>query len=126
MTPILALLLCVILAGLAIFQALLIAGLPWGRFAWGGQHAVLPPRLRAGSVIAIVLYAVFAVVALERANVTDLIPSEAFVTVAMWVIAGYLLLGVVGNLLSKSASERRTMTPIALVMGVLAVVIAAS
>jgi hypothetical protein len=32
----------------------------------------------------------------------------------------------VGNLLSKSASERRTMTPIALVMGVLAVVIAAS
>ena len=37
-----ATLLCMILAFLAIFQLLLIAGLPLGRFAWGGRHEVRP------------------------------------------------------------------------------------
>ena len=31
-----------LLAALAVFQGLLVAGLPLGRFAWGGQHEVLP------------------------------------------------------------------------------------
>ena len=44
----------------------------------------------------------------------------------MWVIAGYLVLGVLLNLVSRSRAERFTMTPIALLMGILAVLIAAS
>lgn len=56
----------VILAGLAVFQVLLAAGRPLGRFAWGGQHDVLPPNLRTGSLVSILLYAVFAVIILER------------------------------------------------------------
>lgn len=126
MTTIAAYLFCALLAGLAVFQALLIAGLPFGRLAWGGQNRVLPPRLRRGSAVSILLYAAFAVVALERAKLIDLIPSDGFIAVLMWVIAGYLLLGVVMNLLSRSLPERLTMTPIALAMGGLAVVLAVS
>jgi hypothetical protein len=37
---------CLLLAGLAIFQTLLIAGLPFGRLAFGGQNRVLPTKLR--------------------------------------------------------------------------------
>ncbi|TFC80303.1 hypothetical protein E3O45_02495 [Cryobacterium sp. TMS1-20-1] len=44
-----ATLLCIILVFLAIFQLLLIAGLPLGRFAWAGRHEVLPTHLRIGT-----------------------------------------------------------------------------
>lgn len=58
-----AVLVCAVLGLLAVFQAGLVAGLPLGRFAWGGQHIVLPSRLRIGSAVSIVLYAVFAGIA---------------------------------------------------------------
>ncbi|TFB46996.1 hypothetical protein [Cryobacterium tagatosivorans] len=117
---------CALLAALALFQLLLIAGLPLGHLAWGGQNRVLPARLRWGSVVSIVLYAAFAFVALERTGIIDVISSDAFIAILMWVIAGYLLLGVVMNLLSKSKPERYTMAPLSLVLGVLAVIIATS
>ena len=126
MTTIAVSLFCALLAGLAVFQTLLIAGLPLGRFAWGGQNRVLPARLRRGSAVSILLYAAFAVVALERVGLIDLIPSDGFVAVLTWVIAGYLLLGVVMNLLSRSRPERYTMAPVALVLGALAVLMATS
>jgi len=126
MTTIAVSLFCALLAGLAVFQILLIAGLPLGHFAWGGQNRVLPARLRRGSAVSILLYAAFAVVALERVGLIDLIPSDGFVVVLTWVIAGYLLLGVVMNLLSRSRPERYTMAPLSLVLGALAVVIATS
>ena len=83
MTTLAAIVACVILAGLAIFQALLVAGVPIGRFAWGGQHDVLPRRLRVGSVISIALYVVFALIILERAEITSLLPGDAFERVAI-------------------------------------------
>lgn len=126
MTTIAAYLFCAALAGLAVFQVLLIAGAPFGHFAWGGQNRVLPARLRWGSVVSILLYAAFAVVALERAKLIDVIGSDGFIAVLMWVIAGYLLLGVLMNILSRSKPERYTMTPVALVLAGLALVLALS
>ena len=126
MTTIAAYLFCAVLAGLAVFQVLLIAGAPLGHFAWGGRNRVLPARLRWGSVVSILLYAAFAVVALERAKLIDLIPSDGFIAVLMWVITGYLLLGVLMNILSRSKPERYTMTPVALVLAGLALVLALS
>ena len=126
MTTIAADLFCAVLAGLAVFQVLLIAGAPLGHFAWGGRNRVLPARLRWGSVVSILLYAAFAVVALERAELIYVIGSDGFIAVLMWVIAGYLLLGVLMNILSRSKPERYTMTPVALVLAGLALVLALS
>ena len=100
-----------LLAGLAVFQGTLVAGLPLGRFAWGGQHEVLPPRLRAGSAVSIVLYAVFAVLILEAAGALELLP-DGVVAVAIWVLAGYFLLGIGMNAVSRSRPERLVMTPV--------------
>jgi hypothetical protein len=47
-------------------QNLLAAGLPWGRFAWGGQHHVLRRRLRIGSIVAVLIYAVIAITILMQ------------------------------------------------------------
>jgi hypothetical protein len=124
MTTFAAILACVILAGLAVFQLLLIAGRPLGRFAWGGRHRVLPQRLRVGSAVSVVLYAAFAAIALDRAQVTSMIPGEDFEQVASWVLTGYFALGVVMNGISRSTAERYTMTPIVLVLAVLYLVLA--
>jgi len=100
-----------LLAGLAVFQGMLVAGLPLGRFAWGGQHEVLPPRLRAGSDVSIGLYAVFAVLVLEAAGALELL-ADGVVGVAIWVLADSFVLGIGMNSVSCSRPERLVMTPV--------------
>ncbi|MDN3937026.1 hypothetical protein QWJ39_11960 [Arthrobacter sp. YD4] len=114
---------CALLGFLAVFQVLLIVGLPLGRFAWGGHNEVLPARLRLGSALSVFVYAVFAAVALDRSGLISLLPAPADV-VAMWVVAAYLLLSVLPNLASKSRDERRLMAPTSLVLAGLAIAIA--
>jgi hypothetical protein len=124
MTSAAAVLICVVLGALAVFQALLIAGLPIGRFAWGGQHHVLPRNLRIGSAVSIVLYIVFATIVLDAATLTDVIPSAAFTAVAMWVLTGYFALGIIMNGISRSKPERFTMAPVSLVLAGLCLFVA--
>jgi hypothetical protein len=114
---------CLLLAGLAVFQALLIAGQPLGRLAWGGQHVVLPSHLRVGSAVSVVLYALFAVVILSATGALSLLSVE-FVEVAIWVLAGYFALGIVMNAASRSRPERLVMTPVVLVLAVSCLLIA--
>ncbi len=121
---VLALLFCAVLAGLAVFQASLIGGAPLGEYAWGGRERVLPRKLRASSAIAILLYLLFAAIALAHAGVVTLFPGTPVIRVAMWVIAVYLLLGVVMNAMSRSVKERSVMTPVSLVLGGLALALA--
>ena len=124
MTSAAAVLVCIVLGLLAVFQLLLIAGLPLGRFAWGGQDEVLPPNKRIGSVISIVLYALFALIVLERAELTNVIANETLVAVAMWVLTGYFALGIVMNAISRSTPERFTMAPVSAVLAGLCLVVA--
>jgi hypothetical protein len=122
MTEIAAIAACVILAALAVFQGVLIAGVPIGRFAWGGQHDVLPPRLRSSSAFSILLYIVFAIVILERAGLVTVF-GAAFAQVAGWVLFGYFVLGIVMNGISRSRSERNLMTPVCLLLAVLVLLV---
>lgn len=119
-----AVLACVIFAGLTIFQALLIAGLPLGHLAWGGQHRVLPTGFRVGSAISIMLYGAFALLMLERAGLIAILPGDAIEGVGLWVLTGYFALGIVMNAISRSKPERYTMTPVALVLTLLCLVLA--
>lgn len=118
-----ALALTVILGALAIFQLALALGAPLGRFAWGGQHRVLPARLRLGSAVAIAIYALIVVIALDRIGAIDVFP-DLFVTIAMWVVFAYFALGIVLNAASRSKSERVVMVPVTIVLAVLSFCIA--
>lgn len=126
MTTVALVVLLVLLAALTVFQFALASGAPLGRFAWGGQDRVLPARLRVGSLVSIVIYAVIAVVALERAQMIDLLPGTVIETVAMWLIATYFVLGIVMNGISRSKPERYTMTPVVIVLAVVSIVLALS
>jgi hypothetical protein len=112
-----------VLAGLAVFQLLLIAGAPLGRFAWGGQSEVLPRNLRIGSVISVVLYAVFAVLMLQAVGAVTVLPRGA-ASVAIWVLTGYFALGIVMNAISRSRPERFVMTPVAAALAAVSLVLA--
>ena len=120
-----AIALTVILAALAVFQLALALGAPLGRFAWGGAHRVLPARLRIGSLVSIVIYAVIAVLALDRAGLIDVVPDGVSI-VGMWIVFGYFVLGIVMNALSRSKPERYTMTPVVTVLAVLSLLVALS
>ncbi len=115
---------CVVLAGLALLQAALVSGAPLGRFAWGGQHEVLPTGLRVGSAVSIVLYAAFGYIALAKAGMVPLLASGAVTSVVTWVLMGYFALGVLMNALSRSKPERAVMTPVALVLAAAYLVLA--
>ena len=119
-----ALLACAILAGLAIFQVALIGGAPLGRMAWGGQHRVLPAKLRIGSAISIAVYALFAYAALAKADVVAPFVSESFTSIIMWVMTAYFALGILMNGISRSKPERLIMTPIALALAAVYLVLA--
>ena len=119
-----AIALTVILAALAIFQLALAFGAPLGRFAWGGQHRILPVRLRIGSAVSILVYALIDVIAWDRVGAIDVFP-EPFSEVAMWVIFAYFVLGILMNAISRSKPERYVMAPVSLVLAVLSFFIAA-
>jgi hypothetical protein len=78
-----------VLGALAVFQLLLVLGAPLGRFAWGGQHRVLPISLRVGSVASIVIYAFLATVVLTRADLVSPGIPEEVVRPATWVVVAF-------------------------------------
>lgn len=119
-----AILFSVGVALLAVFQIALACGAPLGAYAWGGQHAgSLPKKLRIASILSVLIYALLALILLSRASVIELFPAS-FSAPAAWVVFGYLTLGTVMNLISRSRKERAVMTPIAAVLAVLALLVA--
>ena len=115
--------LTVVLVALAFFQLALVFGAPLGRFAWGGAHRVLPARLRVGSAVSVLIYALIDVIAWDRVGAIDVFPAP-FSEVAMWVIFGYFVLGIVMNAISRSKPERNLMMPVSIVLAVLSFLIA--
>lgn len=112
-----AVLVVVVLGLLGLLQLALACGAPWGAFAWGGAHEVLPTGLRIASAATIAVYAVLAVVVLDAAGAIDVLP-DAVATVGVWVLFGFAALSVVANAVSRSKPERLTMTSVSLVLAV--------
>ena len=116
----------VILLSLTIFQILLILGKPFGEFAWGGQHKVLPKKLRVASATSIVLYAVFAIFLASKSGLVDIITLQPLLTIVMWVFTSYFFLGIVMNFASRNKKEQAVMTPVATALAVVFLIVTLS
>ena len=114
-----------VLCGVALFELLLAAGVPWGHYAWGGAHEVLPTRLRIASLVAIPVYALAAAVILSRADVVRTIKSTRVTRTGTWVLAALFGLGAIMNALSRSEGER-LVAPVVLLLSLLCLVVARS
>jgi len=119
-----AVLATVILIGLSVFQLLLALGKPYGEFAWGGQHRRLPKNLRYGSLATIAVYLWFTSIILDKAGMIGLYPPGFIADSGIWVVAVFLGISLIPNIISRSRKERFTMTPIVLTLLILTVVTA--
>src|SRR3989337_2586578 len=126
MTEATAILACTVLLGLTGFQLLLINGQPLGHYAWGGNHKVLPPKLKIGSAISIVLYLIFAAIILDYAGLMRITNNDTVTRVGIWVLTAYFFIGIFMNIASRSKYERRTMTPVAFLLFMLCLIVALS
>jgi hypothetical protein len=117
-----AVIVTMILIGLTCFQILLILGLPLGKYAWGGFYEVLPQNFKIGSLFAIIIYAFIDAVVLSRARLISLNLSSINGE-TIWLVVGYFLIAVFANLNSKSIDEKRVMTPIAIALCILCLIV---
>ena len=117
----LAIALSTFLGALLIFQALLAFGLPMGKAAWGGQHKVLPKKLRVASAVAAAVFAFSILVVLTGAGIIEFF-GHNFVKVYFWILTIYFGIGIIMNAVSRSKIER-LWAPIIAVMFVLSLLI---
>ena len=86
---------------------------------------MLPARLRIGSLVAIVIYAIIAVLALDRVGLVDVVP-DAVSTIGMWVVFAYFVIGIPLNAISRGKPEWYVMTPVVTVLAVLSLLVVLS
>jgi len=85
---------------------------------------VLPTRLRVGSAVALVLYALVALVIWGSAVQLSVPGGAAGADLGIWLLTAYFCVAVVLNAASRSRPERLLMTPVALVLAACCLVIA--
>lgn len=121
----------VLLTGVAVLQAFLAAGAPWGDMVYGGRAASagesLPGAYRMMSLIAVVVLITAAWLILARAGVASPGPfGERFVWGATWFIIAYTATNTVMNLAGKHPVERIGLSTVTAVITVAGLVVARS
>ena len=75
---------------IAAFQLALAFGAPLGRAAWGGTHLELPMGLRVASVFAAGVWALAALIILERVGIQLSQLPSALVRLGTWILSACL------------------------------------
>ncbi len=124
-----ALIAAALLLGVAGFQVGLAAGAPWGDASYGGRAATedgrLPVPMRVMSAVAVVILVLAAWTVLAQGGVLSSGPvSDGALQNVTWGIAAYLALNTLGNLTSKSRTERVVMGSVSLILVVLTALVA--
>ena len=109
---------------IAAFQFALARGAPLGRAAYGGRNAVLSPRLRRASAVAVVIWLLAAVVILGAGNVVDVPLPDVVLGIGPWVLVVLSTLGALVNLASSSPWERFGWAPFSAALAVLSFIVA--
>ena len=109
--------------GLMCFQILLASGLPYGKAAWGGRHTRLTVGLRIASGFSAVVFILASLFVLERAGMLAVFNNATLVKTVVWVMVAFFGLNTLGNLASRSRTEKLIMTPVSLVLALLCLLI---
>lgn len=106
----------------AIFQFLLVLGLPYGEASWGGQQGkILPRKYRIASALSVPFFVFSMLIVLSGSGVIELF-KVSFVDGYMWFLTIYLGLGIIMNAISRSKVER-LWTPVITIMFILSLMI---
>jgi len=112
-------------AFLAIFQAALAAGAPWGHAAWGGGDAHVSAGQRGASAVAAAIYVAAILIVLCRTGIISRQRSnDALFRWGTWFFAVAMAIGSLPNLASQSRWETFIFGPLALALAALCIVVA--
>ena len=100
---------------IAVFEVLLICGLPFGEYTMGGQNRVLPLPYRLFAASSILAQVFGAAMILQGGGFMKLWFSHGATKIICFVFAGFFLLNTFLNAISKSKKEKFAMTPAALI-----------
>ena len=114
----------VFMVGAICFQIALVAGVPWGEFAWGGKYpGTLPDSMRFASVFSTFLLVMFLLVVLTRAGL--ILPKRSPLSKKLiWIVVGYCGLGIIANAITPSFWERIIWVPVLIICFVSSLVVA--
>ena len=99
-----------------ILSILIICGLPLGELTMGGRYKIFPKKLRFILVGQLVLQIFFVIIILQMGGFMPLWFSNNTTRIICIVMAVYLSLNTVMNLVSKSKKEKYIMTPISMIL----------
>ena len=101
-----------------ILSILIICGLPLGELTMGGQYKVFPQKLRIVLVTQLILQVFFVLIILQMGEIIPLLFSYNVTKIIGIVMAIYLYVNTVMNLISKSKKEKYIMTPLSFVTAI--------
>lgn len=101
-----------------ILSILILCGLPLGELTMGGQYKVFPSKLRIVLVTQLILQVFFVLIILQMGEIIPLWFSYNVTKIIGIVMAIYLSLNTVMNLISKSKKEKYIMTPLSFVTAI--------
>ncbi len=119
-----AYILIIIFSALLFFQLTLAFGAPFGKLAWGGKYKVLPPIFRFGSFISALIFVFGIIIVSEKASLYSFFYYPILADILIWFLVVLFGFSTLGNMLSKSKSEKLFMTPIALLSFCLCLILA--
>ena len=101
-----------------ILSILIICGLPLGELTMGGQYKVFPQKLRIVLVTQLILQVFFVLIILQMGELIPLWFSYNVTKIIGIVMAIYLSVNTVMNLVSRSKKEKYIMTPLSFVTAI--------
>lgn len=101
-----------------VLSTLIAFGLPLGELTLGGQYKIFPKKLRIILVAQLVLQILFVIVILQMGGFVPLCFSKNVTKTIGIIMAIYLSLNTVMNLISKSKKERYIMTPLSFIAAI--------
>jgi hypothetical protein len=123
-SPLAARVFAFLIFAVVLFQCALVAGVPWGEFAWGGGYrGQLPVEMRIASALSALLLLVLGAIVLTRAGL--LLPRWQHLSRKLiWVVVAYCAIGVIANAMTPSAWERIIWLPVTIALLAMSVVVA--
>ena len=104
-------------SAVSLFQIALIAGAPWGEYAFGGAHkGKLPIYFRIGSAITLALYIGIVGHYLAQAGVLTKFLDAGLNGIVNWALVVLNFFSLLANSLTQSQKEKTLWAPVAFVI----------
>jgi hypothetical protein len=113
-----------LILAVVLFQCALVAGVPWGEFAWGGTYSgQLPVEMRVASALSALLLVVLGTIVMTRAGMV--LPRWQLLSRKLiWAVVAYCAVGVIANAMTPSVWERIIWLPVTIALLATSIVVA--